>query len=242
MRKFEKWVMDNYKIIIPISLILVVFVSFLVYYKIMISDNYTVSDEVKVYQYFSGKKYEYKANVVKNRKDVVVEFNPIGMDINLDSTPIYYSKSDVVLFPKDMSVIMPTLSCAEYLSSGYSYITYSKGIYTLTTNKYDGKLNHYFLFDGKDLYFFIEPVTLKVGSNVIELSSYSYLSTANRGYISYYDKKNDSYTTLEIDDDDSYISNDYYKVYVSRDTIDYQGTNVILTADLKELNSIDKKD
>ena len=241
MKKFEKWVQENYKLIIPISLIVVVFISFLVYYKLMISSNYHVDTEERVYQYFYDKKYEYTAVVSKNMKDVVVEYQPKNIKVNIDSTPIYYQKSDTVLFPSDMSVVMPTLSCAEYLSPGYSYITYQKGIYNLTTNKYHGKLNHYFLFDGKDLYFFIEPVTLVIGSDQYQLSSYSYITTEHQGSISYYDKANDSYKTININDEDIYIKNDYYKVYILRDIIDYQGTSVILTSDLKELNTIEKK-
>ena len=84
-------------------------------------------------------------------------------------------------------------------------------------------------------------VTLIVGSAQYQLSSYSYITTEHQGFISYYDKANDSYKTINVDDEDIYIKNDYYKVYILRDIIDYQGTNVILTSDLKELNTIEKK-
>ena len=110
MKKFEKWVQDNYKLIIPISLIVVVFISFLVYYKLMISNNYHIDIEENVYQYFYNKKYEYTAVVSKNRKDVVVDYKPKNINVNIDSTPIYYQKGNVVLFPSDMSVVMPTLT------------------------------------------------------------------------------------------------------------------------------------
>ena len=241
MKKVVSWLQENYKLIIPISLLVVIFISFLVYYKIMISNNYHVDKEVSVYQYFNNQKYNYVAVVSKNKKDVVVDFKPKDVEVNIDSTPVYYNKENVVLFPKDMSVVMPTLSCSEYLSSGYSYITYNKGMYYLTTNKYHGKLNHYFLYDGKDLYFFIEPVTLVVNKEKIQLSSYSYLTMEYQGKVSYYDKKSDNYKTIDINDTNVYIENDYYKVYVDRDVIDYQGTNVILTSKLDELNTIDKK-
>ncbi len=240
MKKFSIWIHDNYKLIIPISLIIVVFISFLIYYKIMVSSNYHIDSEEVVYQYFNDRKYEYHAIVSKNRNDGIVDFKPKDIEINLDSTPIYYQKGDVVLFPKDMSVVMPTLSCSEYLSKGYSYIHYHDGIYQITTDKYTGKLNHYFLYDGKDLYFFIEPVTLVINKEKISLSSYSYITTQYGGVISYYDKKNDVYRTLETTDD-VFVENDYYKIYVNKDIIDYQGTNVILTSDLNQLNAIEKK-
>ena len=156
INNIKKFIKENYKLIIPVVLLLVIFIAFLIYYKIMISNNYTKDETIKAYQYFYEKKYEYDLVVSKNRKDVIVDIKSKDIKINYDSTPVYYQDKDIIIFPKDMSVVMPTLSCAEYLSTGFSYITYENGIYNLTTNKYNKKLNHYFLHDGKDLYFFIE--------------------------------------------------------------------------------------
>ena len=189
----------------------------------------------------SDRKYEYKTIVSKNRKDVIIDFKPVDIKINLDSSPIYISNRDEVILPQDMSVVMPTLSCAEYLSRGYSYITFKDGIYTLTTDKYQKKLNHYFLYDGDDLYFFIEKVTLKVNNEIIELSPYSYVIAKYNKYLSYYDKNSDTFKTLTLGSGDVIVENEYYKILVDRDTIDYQGTNVILTSSIENLNTIDKK-
>ena len=150
-----KWLKENYKLIIPIALMVVIFIAFLVYYNLSVNSNYQEDTEEKVYQYFHNEKYKYTSIISKNRKDVIVDFKPQNIKVNLDSTPIYYQKESIVIFPKDMSVVMPTLSCAEYLSPSYSYITYKDSVYNLTTNKYNKKLNHYFLYDGLDLYFFI---------------------------------------------------------------------------------------
>ena len=87
-------------------------------------------------------KYDYNLKVSKNRKDVIVSIEPQDIKVNYDSTPIYYQNKDIIILPKDMSVVMPTLSCAEYLSKGYSYITYENGIYNLTTDKYNNPDPH----------------------------------------------------------------------------------------------------
>ncbi len=243
MEKVKKFLMDNYKLMIPILFMLVLFIAFLIYYQVSIHSNYHVDTEVNVYQYFSDRKYEYSAMISKNRKDVIIDYKPIDVKINLDSTPIYYNskKDDIVVFAKDMSVVMPTMSCAEYLAPGYSYITFKNNIYTMTTNKYNGKLNHYFLYDGGDLYFFIEKVILKINNEEIELSPYSYVIANYGGYLSYYDRGTDTYKTLTIGNHDIVVSNEYYKILIDKDIIDYQGTNVILTSKLDKLNTIDKK-
>lgn len=238
----KKIIKENYKLVIPIVLMIVLFIAFLIYYKVSISNNYTKDETIKAFQYFYEKKYEYDLTVSKNRKDVIVKVTPQDIKINYDSTPVYYQKKDIIIFPKDMSVVMPTLNCAEYLSKGYSYITYDNGIYNLTTDRYNKKLNHYFLYDGKDLYFFIEPVTLTIGNEKIELSSLSYVIAKYNNSITYYDKKTDTFKIIETTDSDSKIENDYYSINISKDSLNYQGTNIILTSDIQYLNTIDKKD
>ena len=233
---------ENYKLIIPITLMIVLFVSFLIYYKVMISDNYREEEIKEVYQYFYDTKYEYDLTISKNRKKEIVDIKSNNIDINFDSTPIYYKDKDIVILPQNMSIVMPTLSCAEYLSKQYSYITYENNIYTLTTNKYNNKLNHYFLYDGNDLYFFIEPVTLTINNEKIELSPFSYIIAIYNNYISYYDKKTDTFKTITITSDNSTVENNYYSINISTDTLNYQGTNVILTSDIEKLMTIDEKD
>ena len=240
MKRTIDFVKEYYKIMLPIIFLLVIFIAFITYYQISVHDNHTYDTEENVYQYFYDKKYEYQLIVGKNKKGVIKKIEPMDIKIDMDSTPIYFSKEDTVIFPRDMSVVMPTLSCAEYLTKGISYITYNKGVYNLVTEKYNNRLNHYFFYDGNDMYFFIESVTLHINKDTIKLSPYSYIIAHYNKSLSYYDKSNDIYKTIEIGNHDIYIENDYYKVLVDRDIIDYQGTNVILRSDFTGLNTIDK--
>lgn len=219
----------------------VIFTAFLIYYQVSVSNKYHIDTKEKVYQYFYDKKYEYTTLVSKNKKQEIIDLKPQEVKVNLDSTPVYYQKEDIVIFPKDMSVVMPTLSCAEYLAKGYSYISFKDGIYTLTTNRYHKKLNHYFLYDGSDLYFFIEKVTLTINGEKIKLSPYSYVIAKYNNYISYYDKETDTYKTINTTSNDTKVESEYYTIYVEKDTIDYYGTNILLTSAIENLNTIDKK-
>lgn len=242
MDKFTKYMKENYKLMIPIILMVVLFLAFIIYYKVSLSNNYTEDTNGNFYQYFYDKKYEYEGVVTTNKRGEVVDFKSITLDINFDSTPIYYQDKEKVIFPKDMSVVMPTLSCAEYLSSGYSVVTLKDGVYNLVTNKYNNKLNHYFLYDGKDLYFFIENIKLKYNSEEVTLGAFSYVIVKPNKYVAYYDKKNDIYKTIDLTSDEVIVSNDYYTVDLASDMIDYQGTNVLLTSGIENLNTIDMKD
>lgn len=242
MYKFTKYMKENYKLMIPIILMVVLFLAFIIYYKVSLSNNYTKDTDGKFYQYFYDKKYEYDGVVTTNKRGEVVDFKSISLEVNFDSTPVYYQDKEKVIFPEDMSVVMPTLSCAEYLSSGYSVITLKDGVYNLVTKKYNNKLNHYFLYDGKDLYFFIENIKLKYNSEEVTLSAFSYVIVKPNKYVAYYDKKNDIYKTIDLTSEEVIVSNDYYTVDLASDMIDYQGTNVLLTSGIENLNTIDMKD
>lgn len=240
--KIKKWLNENYKLLIPIALMIVLFISFLIYYAIEKNNNTTTKETIEVYQYFYDELYNYEAQITKNKKNEIVDYQPLDQKVNLDSTPIYDKKNNTVIFPKDMSVIMPTIGCAEYLSTGYSYIQNKNGVYTLITNNYHGKLNHYFLYDGKDLYYFIEPTTLKVDDKEISLSSGSYVIAKYKKSISYYNKEKEEAKTIETTSDNATITSDYYKIYISKDNIEYDGLDIILTSSIQDLNTIDKKD
>lgn len=242
MKKINSFIKDNYKLIIPILLTILLFIVFFVYYQVSRREVYTEKTDT-FYQYFSKTKLEYEAVVTTNRKKEVVDFKEKDIGIEFDSTPIYYKNEDKVILPKDMSVVMPTLSCAEYLSKGYSTITYNNNIYNLVTKNYNNKLNHYFFYDSKDLYFFIEEVTLKVNDKEIKLSPFSYVIYKNANdTMSYYDKENDKYEIIMDIKSDVKVSNDYYTIRVDNDYIDYYGNEVLLTTVIDKLNTIDMKD
>ena len=243
IKKITTFFKENYKLIIPLTLIAVVFISFFVYYKISILDNYREYKKTKVIQYFYDKKYEYNATIGFNRKKEIVEFSTKDYDITFDSTPIYYRDEEKVILPSNMSVVMPTLNCSEYLAPKYSLITNKKNNYYLKTKKYDNKLGHYFLYDGLDLYFFIDSTKLTINGQEIKLSplSYVYTSSTNQN-VSYYDHKTDTSKTIESKDYKTTIESDYYKVNINTDQIDYFGKNVILTSRISSLNTIDMKE
>lgn len=237
--KFKKFISDNYKILIPIVLLLVIFLGFIIYYVVSKTFVYTKVVNGNYYQYFGGEKVNYNADITYDKKGVIKNINPKDKIINYDSTPMYDKNNDIVIFPSDMSVVAPVMNCSEYLTKANSYIKYENKRYSLVTNKYNNYLGHYFLFDGKDLYFFIEDVTLIMGDEKIELSPFSYVIADGRN-ITYYDKKNDKINSFVSDPGITYVKNDYYKVYISSDYIDFSGQRVILTEDISYLSNINE--
>lgn len=242
MNKINDFVKENYKLVIPILLMILLFVVFFVYYQVSSREVLTDND-YKFYKYVSDYKYEYEGVVTTNRKGEVVGFKGKNIEVELDSTPIYYQDKDKVILPKDMSVVMPTLSCAEYLSPGFSVVTYEDKVYKLLTKNYNKNLNHYFFYDSEDLYFFIENVVLKYNDKEVKLTPFSYVVYRNNNdSLSYYDKESDKYEVIMDVSGSVIVSSDYYSIHVDGDYIDYHGSEVLLTSGISNLNTIDMKD
>ena len=237
--RLKKSIFDNYKIFIPIILLLLVFLAFIIYYFFSKNFSYSEAKVGSYYQYLGGEKIVYDVEITKNRKEVITGIKPVDRYVEYDSTPLYSVNKDVVIFPSDMSVVIPLLNCSEYLTKSMSYIVYENKRFSLITNNYNNFLGHYFFFDGKDLYFFIEDVTLVVGKQKVELSAFSYV-VASGDEIIYYDKVSDTMKSIDNDTVDIYIKNEYYTVYVVADYIDYSGQRVILSEDVKYLSTIDE--
>lgn len=237
--RLKKFVFENYKMLIPVVLLLVIFLAFIVYYFVSRTFTFSKVEIGSYYHYFGDEKVSYEIEVTKDKRGVITNLKPVDKIINYDSTPIYDSKNDIVIFPQNMSVITPIVNCSEYLIKANSYIKYENKRYSLITKNYNEYLSHYFFYDGRDLYFFIEDVTLVVDKKEIELSPFSYL-IADGNEVTYYDRVNDKVETVEVSVVDVHIKNDYYTVYVGNDYIDYYGQRVILTEDVTYLSTIDE--
>ena len=83
-----------------------------------------------------------------------------------------------------------------------------------------------FLYDGKDLYFFIDTVTLKVGDKEITLSPMSYIDCSYLNLLSYYDKESDTYELVETK---------YMTIDVSSDEIIYKDDFTMLINNFSSL-------
>ena len=101
-----------------------------------------------------------------------------------------------------------------------------------------------FLYDGKDLYFFIDNVTIVTGDREINLSPMSYVNCSYLNMIEYYDKESDTYGSIDYDKGSVYVKNDYMNIDVSLDRVVYKDDFYLLGGDFgsyKKITDIDKK-
>ena len=229
MKKIIDFLKQKYKIFIPIMVVFVLLIAVYFLYREYKYDNYRNKKEVEVYQYFGGKKMEYSAIVTYNLKNIIVDVSGKDKKINYDATPIYYKNEDTILFPQEMSIILPLKSGASYKL--YKYATYGMvdEIHKITTGGESMGYNHFFLFDGNGLYFFSDQVVLKIDDmDDIKLSANSYAEVVGGYTLTYYDRENDKAEIIDIDGKKVIASNDNVMINLTDKSFNVFGKRSLL--------------
>lgn len=202
MERIIKYCREKYKILIPVMVILVLAITVFFLGREYKYDNYRNKKEYSVYQYFGGVKTEYTAIITYNLRDKIVDLKAKDKKINYDSTPVYYQEEDKVLFPKEMNLVFSLREGSQYKINKYSnYYTEKDDQYIINNNELI-EYDNYFLFDGEELYFFPNPVSLYINDEKItELGKMSYASVIGGYTLIYYDYEKDISKVIELDYD-----------------------------------------
>ena len=161
--------------------------------------NTTKLEEEEFYQYFGGRKVEYTGTLEISRKNngiTSLKINDINID--LDSTPIYYkTEENKMLFPQDMAVVFPENQGLMEKIIHFSTINLEENIPYLQYENNKQSIENSFLFDGNDLYIFLEPTTIVIEDQTYELSPLSYVMVTYRQTVEIYEKESDTYEIIE---------------------------------------------
>lgn len=234
-----EFIKKKYNILIPIFLIIVILIAVILYVREYRNNRYAEYKEVNVYQYFSGNKMEYVAKIGRNRKGVVLNFEAKDFAASLDSTPVYINKKDTteVIFPKEMAMFFP-IKNKVYQVDALSNLYIKNDLVYLRLKRLDKAFDHMFLYDGRDLYFFIDNTTLVIGTKEIPLSPMSYVSCSYTNMLEYYDKENDKYEIIPLTDERVYVKNDYMNIDVTLDKVIYKDSFYLLGGNFSNYQKI----
>lgn len=228
----KQFIKEKYNILIPIFLGVVILIALFLYGREYKNNRYAYEKEQEVYQYFSTNKIEYKAKISRNRKNVVLDIKSDDFNVNLDSTPIYIKDSDKVIFPKEMSAFFP-IEDRQYLLNALVELYKENDLYYINQKNINKSFDYMFLYDGKDLYFFIDSVKVTVGDREINLSPMSYVDCSYLNFISIYDKETDTYEVIELDNTMTtvLVENKYMTIDVASDKVIYKDDFTLLLND-----------
>lgn len=240
LNNIKKIIRDNSKVVVPLivalAILIILFVT-LYFYKY---NSYHKDEKLNFYNYTTSAKNEFEGLLSRNRKNEIISFD-VGKDIYLGNYPVYNRKEKIVIFPSEMNVVYATNEFVQYGINSYSYLYYDINDYKLIDKGYNDYIKHTFLYDGKDLYFFLDKVKLSIGDKNIELSPLSMVVGNIGNNIVYYDYESDKAEFIEYTKQDVVISNKYYSVNIMQDNIDYYGDVRLLVTNMDSLEKISSK-
>jgi len=237
--------------LIKFGILIITLIFIFIIYKIF---NIVVLNNKKIdlsgddyYQYFYGVRMEYSGELElvreDNNKQLVLED---GKTVHLDSTPIYYKNTlGKVLLPNKMEVIFPNKGTMYKTEEFSNVILDSKVMYAKRFKKDKTKsINNAFLYDGEDLYFFLEEVTVTIGKKKYKLSPLSYAIVNYRQNVELFDYDSDKYIILEdekVEQSDVMVTNKNkdYKINMSVDSFSTKSTDQLIRKNIDSLQELD---
>lgn len=232
---------NTIRMIIVLALIVIVVV---VIFFVKGLDTTTTEDH-KFYQYFAGKKVEYTGSLTFTRKEGITELAAKDKKIMLDSTPVYYGDVEgKAMFPEDMAIIYPKQNGLMNKVNHFSSVikegesTYLELNTTTSTNK--KLVENALLYDGSDLYFFLENTTITVNGQDYEVTPLSYVTVRYRENVEIYNKEKDEYTVIETPDQDVYAKTADYTINMSIDALQAGEKEQLLIKSIDKLQNIEE--
>lgn len=129
-----------------------------------------------IYRYDTGLQLFHEGNTRLRRRDNLLYLKNGGEETQIQNTPLYYvEQENTLLVPDLMAVIQPGKTVPPVRTPYYTTLSFEdSGIALLQKNKELARVNDGFLFDGKNLYVFMEDMTLQYMGQTIEMPARSY--------------------------------------------------------------------
>jgi len=240
MKGIIKFCKERYKLLIPIMVAVVLFVTIFFLYREYQYDNTRNKEEVSVYQYFGGVRVDYTSIITYNLRNSIVNIEPKDKVIESNTVPIYYSDNSKIKFPVEMNIVFPLRNGSQYKL--YKYATYynEDTVHFIKNNIDLGNYSDFFLYDGKDVYFFPEETVLKINNkDYKELGAMSYVSVVGGYTLIYYDTATNTSEAIELEGDIVTVVGNNINVNLSDGSF-YSFSNRVLLSSPSYLNPVFK--
>lgn len=222
-------------ILVGIILILILVCSFVLFFEVNEYRNIT-KEEYDLYYYFSTDRTNFHGTVTKDVNDLVIDLQASNVTIN--STPIYYQNNDKqMLLPKNMEIVYPYKNDPMYKTGRYSVLYQKNGNMYITSEAGKGRLYDCFLYDGEDLYTFIEDVTVVIQGQMYELPPMSFIEVT-KGYVRLFNKQTNEFVFLENYTGHIEAYTEEYVINLSNDTVTYGNSYYILIKNVDGLEFV----
>ena len=202
--------------------------------------QYTIKDE-NVYMYVQDMRMDFYSTITLDHEENITKlYIDEEYEMDMGTEPLYYENKEEVIFPNTMSVILPVEGKMQRKLNRYTTIN-GEGIQAIISNqnlKY--ALTNGFVYDGSNLYFFVEKGTLSWGTNKAELSPMSMVSCYYQGDLSIYDYEKNEAVLYENVTDDVIMTFEDYSVNLSYDSVAVDNSSFLLHKNIEKLAALEK--
>ena len=233
---FEK---PLHKIILVLFLLGLVFV--VVYLLMNIkNDIETVSttEEIDVYYYIDDEYNEYSGKLTVDRNNNITGLSDNKTNWDSVTEPIYYKNEDIVIFPKSVSLVRPTLGFRQNKITYFTKIQKTNTYPKLVGVDLDMEIANAFIYDGINTYFFLDNTTLTLKKEKIELPPFSYARCGYKDYCYIYNYETKEMKAYKDMDYMVYAESNGYKINLSTDNLSIGDQSIILTKNIDKLTDI----
>lgn len=236
------------KIGIVLVAVILIFIIYRIFNAVVLKNEQIDLTGNNYYQYLVGLYYEYSGKIELAKKgDVKQLLFENGKVTTLDSTPIYYK--DIlgkVIFPEKMAVVY-TESGAIYKLDEFSVLLKDGTNMNIKKFKKNNTQNikNTFLYDGRDMYFFLENMTITIGKKKYEVSPLSYAIVNYRQNVEIYNYDKNEYRVVDektATSNSDVIATNKNKSYSINMSVDSFKTNSVDQLLIKNMDYINKLD
>lgn len=210
-KPLRAWGAKEWKITLGVVGALAIAVGLSVSY-IVNKDSLTLKEPVKISVLGESFTYTGKTKLTYEDGRMYMTNRATDQRISLMNIPVYIEGEEKLILTQVMSYNSVSPNQTRKLNY-FASVTENEGVYTLSPDGRKGSdVKGGLLFDGKNTYIFLEPMTVTWGENSVELEPMSYM-TVVRGQYFYYYSAGDGISGYEVFDQGLVTAENQDKTY-----------------------------
>lgn len=204
-------------------------------------DTKTTENE-DFFQFIGERVIEYSGELTLSRKEGITELNVQDIELELNSSPIYYAKEPKLLLPEDMAIISPYDNGKMQKVKHFSNIKDEE--YAVFLNIYNENkekvidITNSFLYDGDNIYIFPNGATIMCGTDTYVITPLSYVNAIYKDYIEIFDYQTQQYNIIQTQDTEVFAIIDEYKINLNTDVLYRPDQEQLLIKNINYLEDI----
>lgn len=190
-------------------------------------------------QYSKGIKLEFTDGAVFRNTNGEISIVDNNESLTAAKSPIIHTNDNSLTLVENMAFHYPDGSDAFYRVNALTHLTKNNEAVTFKSGRKTAQTLGGFLFDGNDIYIFLEDVTLEVGNNEIYLPALSYVVSKYDESVEYYNSETKENKVMGVSGVEAIATSNSYKLNLAKDVIYTKDGEALLFTAIDRLSVIE---